>query len=81
MQTTAALSPGNSGGPLFTLGGEVIGVNSLKIVAMGAEGLSFSIPVNRVKAFLDDQEAFAFDPLNANTGFRYYAPPRQKESP
>ena len=77
VQTTAPLSPGNSGGPLFNLAGEVIGVNSLKIVAQGAEGLSFSIPVNRVKAFIDDQEAYAFDPLNPNTGFRYYPPPRQ----
>lgn len=77
VQTTAALSPGNSGGPLFNRRGEVLGVNSLKIVAQGAEGLSFSIPVNRVKAFLDDQEAYAFDPLNPNTGYRYYAPPEQ----
>ncbi|MFG0317437.1 MAG: S1C family serine protease [Planctomycetota bacterium JB042] len=79
VQTTAALSPGNSGGPLFDRRGAVIGVNSLKIVAQGAEGLSFSIPVNRVKAFLDDQEAYAFDPLNPNSGFRYYAPPEQPD--
>lgn len=79
VQTTAALSPGNSGGPLFDRRGAVIGVNSLKIVAAGAEGLSFSIPINRVMAFLDDQEAYAFDPLNPNTGYRYYAPPEQPE--
>lgn len=79
VQTTAALSPGNSGGPLFNMAGEVIGVNSLKIVAQGAEGLSFSIPINRVKAFIEDQEAYAFDTLNANSGHRYYAPPLQPE--
>lgn len=79
IQTTAPISPGNSGGPLFNRRGEVIGVNTLKIVSMGAEGLGFSIPINRVKAFLADQEAFAFDPLNANTGFRYYAPPAPGE--
>ncbi|MFH0944496.1 MAG: trypsin-like peptidase domain-containing protein [Planctomycetota bacterium] len=79
VQTTAALSPGNSGGPLFNLSGEVIGVNSLKAVAQGAEGLSFSIPVNLVKAFLDNQEAYAFDTLNANSGHRYYPPPQQGE--
>lgn len=77
VQTTAALSPGNSGGPLFDMSGRVIGVNSLKIVAQGAEGLSFSIPVNRVKAFIEDQEAYAFDTLNANSGHRYYPPPEQ----
>jgi serine protease Do len=77
VQTTAALSPGNSGGPLFNMAGEVIGVNSQKIVSQGAEGLSFSIPVNQVKAFIDSQEAYAFDSLNANSGHRYYAPPQQ----
>jgi len=77
VQTTAALSPGNSGGPLFNMAGEVIGVNSQKIVSQGAEGLSFSIPVNQVKAFIDSQEAYAFDTLNANSGHRYYAPPQQ----
>ncbi len=77
VQTTAALSPGNSGGPLFNMAGEVIGVNSLKIVAQAAEGLSFSIPINQVKAFIDSQEAYAFDSLNANSGHRYYAPPQQ----
>lgn len=80
VQTTAPISPGNSGGPLFNRRGEVIGVNTLKVVAMGAEGLGFSIPINRVKAFLADQEAYAFDPLNANTGFRYYAPPGSGEA-
>ncbi len=80
VQTTAALSPGNSGGPLFNMAGEVIGVNSLKAVAQGAEGLSFSIPVNRVKAFIDSQEAFAFDTLNANSGHRYYPPPKQGDA-
>jgi len=79
VQTTTALSPGNSGGPLFNLAGEVIGVNSLKVVAQGAEGLSFSIPINQVKAFIDDQEAYAFDTLNANSGHRYYAPPKTDE--
>jgi serine protease Do len=81
VQTTAPISPGNSGGPLFNRKGEVIGVNTLKVVSMGAEGLGFSIPIDRVKAFLADQEAFAFDPLNANTGFRYYPPPGNGDAP
>ena len=80
VQTTAALSPGNSGGPLFNMAGEVIGVNSLKMMAQGAEGLSYSIPINRVKAFIDGQEAYAFDTLNANSGHRYYSPPKQDDS-
>lgn len=75
VQTTAQINPGNSGGPLFNMHGEVVGVNDLKIVAFGAEGLGFSIPVDVVKDFLRNRDAYAFDPRNPNSGFRYYAPP------
>ena len=76
VQTTAEISPGNSGGPLFNYRGEVIGVNNMKVVATGAEGLGFSIPVRTVKTFLLNRDAFAFDPRNPNAGFRYLSPPR-----
>ncbi|MBK1856638.1 S1C family serine protease [Cerasicoccus arenae] len=75
IQTTTEISPGNSGGPLFNLRGEVVGVNNMKVVAMGAEGLAFAIPANVLKFFLENRDAFAFDPRNPNTGFRYNSPP------
>lgn len=76
IQTTTQINPGNSGGPLFNLKGEVIGVNNMKIVSPGAEGLGFAIPTAVVKLFLKNRDAFAFDPANPNSGFRYNRPPR-----
>jgi len=76
LQTTTQINPGNSGGPLFNLRGEVIGVNNMKIAAIGAEGLGFSISLRVLKSFLDNRDAYAFDPRNPNTGFRYTSPPK-----
>ncbi|MGV3581613.1 MAG: DegQ family serine endoprotease [Methylophilus sp.] len=47
LQTDVAVNPGNSGGPLFNLNGEVIGINSqIYSQSGGYQGLSFSIPID-----------------------------------
>jgi len=78
LQTTTQINPGNSGGPLFNLKGEVVGVNNMKIAAVGAEGLGFSISSGTLKSFIDNRDAYAFDPRNPNAGFRYLNPPKVK---
>jgi len=51
IQTDAALNPGNSGGPLLSSAGQVIGINVA--TTTGADNISFSIPVNALKPILE----------------------------
>jgi serine protease Do len=81
IQTTTQINPGNSGGPLFNLRGEVVGVNNMKAMMAGVEGLNFAIPAFVVKNFLRNRDAFAFDPRNANAGYRYLEPPHPVKTP
>ena len=49
IQTNAAINSGNSGGALVNSKGEVIGINSAKLVASNAEGMGFALSINEVK--------------------------------
>ena len=72
VQTNTDINPGNSGGPLFNMAGEVVGVTNMGYIFFG--GLGFAIPVNYVKHFIDNNEAFAYDKDSPNTGFTYIQP-------
>jgi len=76
IQTNADINPGNSGGPLFNLAGEVIGVTNMGYIFFG--GLGFAIPVDYVKHFIDNRDAFAYDKDNPNTGYRYLQPDKRR---
>ncbi len=59
LQTDAAVNPGNSGGPLITTDGRLIGINSAIASPTGAfAGYSFTIPVNIVKKVIADLMKF-----------------------
>ena len=54
IQTTAPVNPGNSGGPLVNMAGEVIGITSVKIVASEVEGIGYAISSNEAKPIIED---------------------------
>jgi len=76
IQTNADINPGNSGGPLFNLAGEVVGVTNMGYIFFG--GLGFAIPVDYVKHFIENRDAFVYDKDNPNSGFRYLQPDRRR---
>lgn len=53
IQTDAAINPGNSGGPLCNLYGQIIGINTSKIVSEHYEGMGFAIPSEKIKEVVD----------------------------
>ena len=57
LQIDAAINPGNSGGPLLNINGEVIGINSLKLVKDEVEGMGFAIPIEYAMKYIDNLES------------------------
>ena len=76
IQTSAAINYGNSGGPLLNQYGQVIGINTVKIVTEdgSAESLGFAIPSRRVKYVAD--RLIAGEEIKAGVfGFMVYTSP------
>ncbi len=80
LQVDAAINPGNSGGPLLNANGEVIGINSLKLVEDQIEGMGFAIPIEYAMKYVDDLEAgrelerpfVGISMLNVSDSYRVY---------
>ena len=53
IQTDASINSGNSGGPLFDMNGDVIGINTAILGRNGSIGIGFSIPSNSAKLVID----------------------------
>ena len=59
LQTDASINKGNSGGPLFNMSGEVIGINSAIISPTGGSiGLGFAIPSNEARQVIEQLRAY-----------------------
>lgn len=56
LQTDAAINPGNSGGALINLGGQLIGINSMKISQETVEGIGLAIPINLAAPIIEKLE-------------------------
>jgi hypothetical protein len=52
LQISVPISPGSSGGPLFNMSGEVVGITSAGVVAEGAQNLNFAVPIDYVRPLL-----------------------------
>ena len=77
LQTDASINPGNSGGPIFNLRGEVVGV-----VCAGAtffQGLAFGIPAADLVDFLENWNAYLYDPSQPQNSITYLPPPFRQE--
>lgn len=76
IQTDAAINPGNSGGPLLNSAGQVIGVNVA--TTEGAQNIGFTIPINSVKALVDEFERSGGNIQRAFLGVRYFIVTRDR---
>ncbi len=60
LQTNAAVNPGNSGGGLFNMYGELVGIVSAKSSASNTEGLGFAIPIDHAKEIIEELVSYGY---------------------
>lgn len=72
IQTDAAISPGNSGGALVNMYGQVIGITSSKYVSSSYEGLGFAIAINDAKPVIEELIANGYIAGRFKVGISFY---------
>jgi serine protease Do len=68
LQTDAAVNPGNSGGGLFNMSGEIIGIINAKSISTEIEGIGFAIPINTAKTVINDIITYGYPRGRIDTG-------------
>lgn len=71
IQTDTAINPGNSGGALVNTFGQIVGINSSKIVATGYEGLGFAIPITTAQPIISSLKQYGYVKDRAIIGITY----------
>lgn len=69
IQSDAAISPGNSGGPLCNIYGQVVGITTAKTIATNFENMSFSIPSRTVEDIVGDLMRYGYVKGRCRIGF------------
>lgn len=73
IQTNAAISPGNSGGALVNLYGQVIGITSSKYATVNSEGLGFAITINDAKPIIEELISQGYVSGRVRVGITFYS--------
>lgn len=71
LQTNAAVNPGNSGGGLFNLSGELVGIVNAKSSGSGIEGLGFAIPSNMASQVVEQLINYGYVRGRVSLGITY----------
>ncbi len=68
LQTNAAINGGNSGGGMFNMSGQLVGIVNAKFVSEEIEGIGFAIPIDTAKPIIEDLIDYGFVKGRANLG-------------
>ena len=71
IQHTAAINPGNSGGALVNQYGQVVGINSQKIMSTSYEGMGFSIPIKSAQPIINNLAIYGYVKDRPKLGITY----------